>query len=106
MRVTTIAVGLLLISTASVRACDKSESGPMGWLHNVPTPRRAFAAFEAEDSTTTNVRFAGAGVAALALAGVMLRALVRLETGPGAGRTRADRVAEGEEVLSGAGAMR
>ena len=68
--------------------------------------RRAFAALEAEDSATTSVRFAGAGAAAMVLAALMLRALLRLGTEPRAGRGRADRVVEGEEAFAEAVAMR
>lgn len=103
MRVATIAAWLLLVWTVPAQACDKSEFGSADWAHRLPIPHRAFAEGQAEGSTMTSVRFAGAGVAALALAGVMLRALVRLETGAGTGRAR---IVEGEEVLSGAVAMR
>jgi hypothetical protein len=115
MRISTIVASVLLASTSPALACDKFEYGSEGWLGKMPIARRAFAEGDAEESSMTGARIAGAGLAALALVAVAFRAFRRASvlarpvefepTDPGHERPELDWDVEDEEALPEALAM-
>ena len=85
MRLSTIVACLLLVSSSPALGCIEHSAEQTGWLQEMPSKYRDFAAVGAEESSTITLSLAGAGSAALALVLVAFRFLSRASA-PGRAR--------------------
>ena len=78
MRLSTIAVCLLLLTPCSVSAClDDHSPQQTGWFHEMPSSYRSSAGEGAEETTMPGLWMLGAGSASVALVVVSFRAFSR-----------------------------
>jgi hypothetical protein len=80
MRLSMIAVCLLLLAPCSVSACDDFGSQPAGWIHEMRSSFRKFEWSRAEEMKEGGMSWlwlSGAGSAAVALVAVSFRGLAR-----------------------------
>ncbi len=83
MRLSTIAVCLLVLSPCPALGCDEHASQQTGWLHEVPSSYASFVGEGAEASGMLGLWLLGVGSASVALVIVSFRAFSRA-----AGRVR------------------